>query len=314
MRGLQVSNLLLMPGEFNAMFIGVDWGTTNGRFLLIDNGKVIAERAAPGIKTLDNTAAIEKACFDTVEPWLVENPSLMIVMAGMAGSNIGWRTAPYAMTPARINAVLDKALRFTVQGTECIILPGVETAGHTGLPDVMRGEETQIFGGVGMESGLVCLPGTHAKWAWVEDGVIMRFHTAMTGELIDIIGRNSILLNPVRAPNAQLSTAFLDGVVTARDNAAGLEVLLFTVRSRQISGGLSNADAESYLAGLCIGADIRSALPHYQNMYAVRIIGTPMLTALYAAALECFGVASLQIDGQHAIVDGLSLAYRTLTL
>jgi 2-keto-3-deoxy-galactonokinase len=46
----------------------------------------------------------------------------------------------------------------------------------------------------------------------------------------------------------------------------------------------------------------------------VRIIGSPALTELYAAALNCFGIASIEIDGQKAVVDGLSMAHRMLTI
>ena len=302
-----------MPDGSDRVFIGVDWGTSNGRFMLIDDGRVIEERSAPGIKQLGSAQAIEKACFDTVGPWLIENPSLDIVMAGMVGSNIGWHPAPYAMTPACAQAAAVGAVRFTARGTDCIILGGVETIGPSGLPDVMRGEETQIFGAAGAESGLVCLPGTHSKWAWIEGGMIARFHTAMTGELIDIIGRHSILLHPSRAPHAQPGAAFRGGVTMARDNAVGIEVLLFSVRSRQIKGSLSNEEAEACLAGLCIGADIRSAISIYQNISAVRLIGSPALTSLYSAALNCFSIASRQIDGQQAVVDGLRVAYQMLT-
>ena len=35
-----------------------------------------------------------------------------------------------------------------------------------GVPDVMRGEEAQIFG-AGIIDGLCVLPGTHSKWATV---------------------------------------------------------------------------------------------------------------------------------------------------
>jgi 2-dehydro-3-deoxygalactonokinase len=312
--GLPDSSSLLTPGGFDTVFIGVDWGTSNGRFLLIEDGKILQERSAPGIKQLGSAEAIENTCFEIAGPWLAENPALRILMAGMAGSNIGWQPAPYTMTPASAASMVSKAVRFTARGIDCIILPGVETTGSSGLPDVMRGEETQIFGAMGHESGLVCLPGTHAKWALIDDGMIMRFHTAMTGEIMDIIGRNSILLTPARAPMAEPGAAFLDGVTTARDNAAGLEVLLFTIRSRQIAGTLSSVDAEACLAGLCIGADIRSALLSYQDVDLVRIIGSPALTALYAAALDCYGVASREIDGQKAVVDGLSMAHRMLTI
>jgi 2-dehydro-3-deoxygalactonokinase len=270
--------------------------------LIDDSGRVLGERSAPGIARLSGASAIEAACFQAIDGW----PALLVVMAGMVGSNIGWGLAPYADVPASPLSVAHLAVRFAVRDTAFVILAGVAT----NQPDVMRGEETQIFGAA--RNGLICLPGTHAKWALVEDGVISTFFTAMTGELIDILGRHSILLKPQRAPIAEVGAAFLEGVSVARSHSAGLEVLLFSVRSRQIAGMLSDVDAEAYLAGLCIGADVRSALAINGGTKEVTLVGSAALNGLYGAALDVFGVRSCQIDGQGAVVNGLLRAYRML--
>ena len=291
----------------SAAFIGVDWGTSNARFMLVDgDGTLIEDHSGPGISRLGGAAAIEAACFESLSGW----PRLPVVMAGMVGANIGWRLAPYAKTPA--SADCTNALRFDARGWSFAILPGVETVRADGFPDVMRGEETQIFGGIGNDSALVCLPGTHSKWAVVTGGAITAFHTAMTGELLDIIGRNSILLNPKRAPVAQTDAIFLEGIVATKNSGLGLETLLFSVRSRQIADSLSAEAADSYLAGLCIGADIRSALALHSDARSVALIGAPSLTALYASALATFGIPSRQIDGREAVLAGLTQAYREI--
>jgi 2-dehydro-3-deoxygalactonokinase len=291
----------------DAAFVGVDWGTSNARFMLVDaDGGLIEERSGPGIARLNGVAAIEAACFEALGDWL----RVPVVMAGMVGSNIGWRLAPYAKTPTAAGAV--DAVRFEARGWQFAILPGVETIRTDGFPDVIRGEETQIFGGIGGDNALVCLPGTHSKWAVVAGGAITGFHTAMTGELLDIIGCNSILLNPKRAPVALANAIFLEGVSAAKASALGLETLLFTVRSRQIAGSLGTEEADGYLAGLCIGADIRSALALHSDARSVTLIGSPALTALYASALAAFGIPSRQIDGRDAVLAGLTTAYQEI--
>jgi 2-dehydro-3-deoxygalactonokinase len=292
-----------------AAFVGVDWGTSNARFMLAgDDGTLIEERSGPGIARLDDPNAIESACFDALSDW----PQVPVVMAGMVGSNIGWRPASYATAPATAADVAAQALRFAARDRQFAVLPGVKTTRADGLPDVMRGEETQIFGGIGNDGALVCLPGTHSKWAVAKDGAITGFHTAMTGELMDIVGWQSILLNPKRAPAAHPDAAFREGVATVRTSGLGLESLLFTVRSRQLAGTLSDQAADGYLAGLCIGADIRSALALHPDARSVALIGAPALTALYASALAASGVPSRQIDGRDAVLVGLTQAYRTL--
>ena len=49
----------------------------------------------------------------------------------------------------------------------------------------MRGEETQIAGFLALNpgwDGVICLPGTHSKWAHVSAGEVVSFQTFLTGE------------------------------------------------------------------------------------------------------------------------------------
>lgn len=293
-------------------FIAIDWGTSNARFALMDqSGQMLAEKQGAGIAKIDGAHAVEAACFEAIDDWITSHPGLPVLMAGMVGSNIGWRETAYVETPAASEAILSAANRFEARGTKFAILPGVKTKRQgDGLPDLMRGEETQILGVA--HDGLICLPGTHSKWARVLGGVIEVFHTAQTGELLELIGKHSILLNPRRSPAAVVGRAFKDGVKTASDNAPGLESLLFTVRSRQVAGDLLAEDADSYLAGLVIGAEIRSAFAVFDDVETVHLTGSPKLTALYAAALEMTSKRSKQMDGQSACLAGLTKAYQDI--
>ena len=288
-------------------FIGVDWGTSNARFMLITrNGVVLDEKQGVGIGRIDDAKRIESICFDTVKPWLSAGADVPILMAGMVGSNIGWRTAGYVGTPASFDDLAADITRFEARGTFCAIVPGVETIRHDGAADVMRGEETQIFGVADGGDQLFCLPGTHSKWAKVSGGSITGFHTAQTGELLDVIGQHSILLNPRRPVSAQVGAAFQSGVDRVRTSVLGLESLMFTVRSQQISGVLPAAQADSYFAGIAIGCEIRSALALYSAPVRLTLVGSANLTALYASALQTFGWESERIDGRTASVAGLT--------
>jgi 2-dehydro-3-deoxygalactonokinase len=298
-------------------FIGVDWGNSNGRFYLIaDDATVIEQRSAPGIAKLDGIDAIEQACFNVIADWVAAYPALPVIMVGAVGSNIGWHMARYAATPATLNDVAANMLTFSARNVAFQIAPGLSTTRHDGLPDVLRSEEIQIFAcahnGATDEERLICLPGTHSKWAQVSDGAVTAFHSAHTGELLDIIGRYSILLAPKRPVSALPNAAFIEGIAISRDSILGLESLLFTVRSRQIQHALSADAADSYLAGLVIGCEVKSALALYGNESAVMLIGSPHLTALYAAALSEFGVSASQHDGDAASVSGLCKLYHAV--
>lgn len=290
-------------------FVGVDWGTTKASFILARaDGAILAERTGPGIAALDGPAAVEAACFAAIADW----PSVPLVIAGMAGSDMGWRPAPYVCAPATAEAVHAGAVRFTARGVHVALLPGVKTTRDDGFPDFMRGEEIQIFGSMASDTELVCLPGTHSKWAQVNNGKIGHFHTAVSGELMDAVGRGTILLNPKHAPVAQPGALFLEGVTAINDSRLGLETMLFTVRSRQIARTLTTATADDYLAGLCIGSDIRSALTFHPAVRSVTLVGAPSLTELYATALTSLGIIARQVDGKTAALVGLTCAYRAI--
>lgn len=289
-----------------AAFIGVDWGTSNARFLLVDDaGDVIEQRGGPGIGQIADSDRIEEICFDNIGEWLVQSPTLPIIMAGMVGSNIGWHLTDYAEAPAKLGDIVAGTKRFRARGHDFYIAPGLSTRRCDSLPDVMRGEEVQIFGSSNGQKALFCLPGTHGKWAVFSGDSVTGFHTALTGELLDLIGRNSILLNPKRPARAKADHDFEQGILTAKNSALGVESLLFTVRSRQIAGEINDSRAENYLAGLVIGCEIRSAMMLYGGWPMVTLVGSPELTALYAAALDCFGIDSEQVSGDQASVAGL---------
>lgn len=290
-------------------FIGVDWGTSNSRFTLASaSGAQLKERAGPGIAALAGPDQMEAACFAAISDW----PHLPIVISGMAGADIGWHPAPYVRVPATAAAIHGACVRFTVRGVPVALLPGISAARSDGYADFMRGEEVQIFGAQDSASGLLCLPGTHTKWAQVNQGKITHFHTAMSGELMEAVGRGTILLNPARAPVARPGAQFLEGVNAIIQSRLGLETMLFTVRSRQLSGTLAPEAAEDYLAGLCIGSDIGSAQALYADLQSVTLIGVPQLTALYAAALASIGLGARQIDGKTAALAGLTGAYQAI--
>ena len=137
------------------------------------------------------TRDFEGALLELCGPWLMVRTDTPIVAAGMIGSRQGWVEVPYVECPAGLSRARRQLTPIDIgQAAQLWIVPGVSMTGNDGVPDVMRGEETQIFGaltvveapaGVG---GLFVLPGTHSKWVRVEDGRIVWFKTFMTGELV----------------------------------------------------------------------------------------------------------------------------------
>ena len=182
-------------------------------------------------------------------------------------------------------------------------MPGLSDE-HAGVPDVMRGEEVQIFGAIaltGVRSGLFVLPGTHNKWARVKDGRVTGFRTFMTGEFYALLSQHSILARTIDAAALFDEAAFLSGVAQA-DNGEGLLHNAFGARTLSLFERMSAGELASYLSGLLIGEELRT-----QSVRAngeVVLIGSPALTQRYALALRSLGTATRTL-GSEATWAGL---------
>ena len=283
-------------------FVAVDWGTTNRRAYLIDDGAVVrTERDALGILSVPSggfaaAAAALRARFD-------DRPMLL---AGMVGSNRGWVDAGYVPCPATLDALAAAAVRADEGVT---IVPGVSTIGR-GRGDVMRGEEVQLLGavaaGLAPADALLCQPGTHCKWARVTDGAITGFATAMTGEMFGLL-REHALIGAAMRGEVTAGQAFADGV--ARAGEGDWLAALFGVRPASLLGLRDDADAASYVSGLLIGSDVRSQAAAGTR---VHVLADQALAALYAAALTQIGATAVSVDSHAAFVAGVTRLWELL--
>ena len=167
------------------------------------------------------------------------------------------------------------------------IVPGISCE-RAGLPDVMRGEETQVFGALallGIDAATFVLPGTHSKWVTVEGGRIREFRTAMSGEFYDLLRKHSILsrsLGPADAEAPFDEATFDRGVHTALQGD-GLLQTAFSVRTLSLFDRLAAASLPSYLSGLVIGEELRGR-PLARGSKVV-VIGEPSLARRFERAL-----------------------------
>jgi 2-dehydro-3-deoxygalactonokinase len=280
--------------------IAVDWGTSSLRGARLDeSGKVQEEKSAPlGILNVPNGdfAGVFKSQFTD---WM--KPGTRCLISGMAGSRQGWAEAPYVACPAGPDEVAEQL--HWIERDRIAIVPGLSDT-RADVPDVMRGEEVQIFGAMRLASltdGLFVLPGTHSKWAVVRGGRVMGFRTFMTGEVYGLFAQHSILARTLDA-NAPLDeAAFRRGVARAGDGE-GLLHDAFGVRALGLFGRLSPAESASYLSGLLIGEELgRQTLP---TRGEVIVIGASALVARYALALGERG-AKVRTFGAEATWAGL---------
>nr|WP_295111306.1 2-dehydro-3-deoxygalactonokinase [uncultured Caulobacter sp.] len=291
-----------------------DWGTSRLRLWLRQGKSVIHRRDGPGVSALTDTP--EKTFLDLVGDWGEASPAGAL-MCGMVGSRIGWKEAPYAACPAGPADVAAKALRFEAEGLPVTLVPGLSCANPLGGPDVMRGEETQVFGALALDGALrtgrhlLVLPGTHNKWTVVEDGQIMGFVTAPVGETFALLKQHSTLAAGGGSQADGSAEGFALGLSRiAEHGAARLPHLMFETRSRQLLDGMSPADAMGYLSGLLVAADVAAARDWFGPMAAVTVIGAGALSDLYVQALAGVGTSATVVEGDAAVLAGLAAISR----
>jgi 2-dehydro-3-deoxygalactonokinase len=290
-------------------WIAADWGTSNLRVWAMSNaGEILAEaQSGDGMGTLSQPE-FEPALLRLISTWLSEVTP--VIACGMVGSRQGWQEAPYRAVPC---APCDGSLtqiETSDPRLKVYIIPGLKQ--HKPA-DVMRGEETQIAGYIAAHpnfDGVICLPGTHSKWAHISAKECVSFQTFMTGEIFSCLTEQSVLRHSVRTKDWS-DAAFDSAVQDAIANPTRMAATLFSLRADSLLHDLPAGEARGRLSGLLIGAELAAARPYWLGQEIV-LIGAPKLSALYARALTLLGCAPLRPEAQNLTLAGLSAAYISL--
>ena len=278
-------------GAQTPALIGIDWGTSNFRAFLLDAaGNVVARRAGPhGIMTVSD-GKFGPVLAAGIGEWLADG-KLPILMSGMIGSRQGWVEAPYAATPAGLADLASALAPVPFDAARACIVPGLVTK-HDDRHDVIRGEETQIFGvlaHLGVEHARFLLPGTHSKWVVVERGKVVRFATYMTGEIF-AAARDHTILGRLMCDSKRCDAAFAKGVTLGASPGGPGALLsrLFAVRTAGLFSTLQAEELSDYLSGLLIGAEIADAVSG--DRQAVGVVAFESLAERYRAAADILGI------------------------
>jgi len=278
--------------------IALDWGTSNLRASLLDGaGASIDTRSAPGGVMAVQGGRFAEALLALCGDWITRFDCPLIA-SGMVGSRQGWKEAPYLPCPAGLDEAARQLTPVSVDaatGRMLHIAPGLHCVDDGGQFDVMRGEETQIWG-AGLPDGSCCvLPGTHSKWAWLgAAGAIRHFRTFMTGELYGLLTQHSIL-GRLMAHGHSRPEAFVAGVRLGLQGHAALSHTVFAARTSGLMGREAPEGLPDYLSGILIGGEIgaaSAAMTPTACAAGVVLIGDDDLCARYAQALELRGIPS----------------------
>ena len=295
-------------------WIAVDWGTSNLRaWGIAPDGSVALERNSAmgmGKLTREEFPGALTELLDGVGA--ARSGPLDVLICGMAGARQGWLEAPYLEAPTDLRGLLDGAVRPSMPDGRIApaILPGV--CQKAGADNVMRGEETQLLGLAALNpgfSGVVCMPGTHSKWAQLSGTRIERFSTAMTGEIYEILRTQSVLRHSLTGDleGAGRADGFATGASAGLQHPEQLLGTLFQVRASSLLSGRQPDWCAGYLSGLLIGTEIGSNR-HLIGEQPVPLIGSAPLCALYAQVLAMIGATGAPQDATQIVLAGLKAA------
>ena len=289
--------------------IVVDWGNSNFRAYLVQADGQCLER----IDSADGLNNIERPFADVllghITHWLQQHGPLTALLSGMVGSPSGWREVPHLASPASVAQLAQHCQRLHEFGAcSAWIVPGVCGTSIAGSFDVMRGEETQYFGAQQWleqqdcrPPELLCFPGTHNKWLSCKADELGQFSTTMSGEIFELLSRQSILAHSVDSQAHWNDEAFFAGIDQA-NKPGGLLHQIFTVRSRNLSGEHTVAVGQAYLSGLIIGQELQSMIT--KPACTIGIVGSHTLAQHYQQALSYCGFDAICIDSEAATILG----------
>ncbi len=295
------------PGGI-AHWIGVDWGTTHLRATVLgEDGAVLAEYVSGDGTSRLGQDGFEPALLDLVGAHLAPDRATPVVACGAVGSRQDWQEAPYRSVPC---APVEPDTMVEVPTADprisLRIVPGLCQSAPA---DVMRGEETQIAGFLARHpgwDGVLCLPGTHSKWAQLSAGEVVSFQTFMTGELFALLGGQSVLRHGIAAEGWD-DAAFRQGLEDAQARPERLAAQLFRLRAETLLRDLGGTAARARLSGLLIGAELAAARPYWLGQEVV-VIGASEVAEAYRAALATQGLRAAVVSGRDAALAGLAVA------
>lgn len=297
-----------MTDQIIPNWIAVDWGTSNLRAFAMQGATVLARAQSDDGMAVLTRDGFEPALRRLIGDWLVQG-EVPVVACGMVGSRQGWVEAPYRSVPCTPLAE-GLTLAPAQGGLKAYVVSGL--AQHAPA-DVMRGEETQIAGFLALNpgwDGVLCLPGTHTKWALLSAGEVVSFQTFMTGEMFALLSTASVLRHSV-AGEGWDAAAFDAAVSDAISRPERLAARLFSLRAGDLLDQRPAEATRAALSGYLIGAELAAARAYWLGQQ-VAILGTGTQARAYQSALSSQGLPAMLVDTERATLAGLTAAHRAL--
>ena len=301
-------NVSMNERKCDIAYVLVDWGTSSLRVWCVDQGfnTIVEDRASSGMHTLTPTQF--EPTLETLLSNLNVARNIPVLICGMAGAKQGWMDAGYIDIPTKLDYLADHVCTVpTASGRDVRILPGLAQRDREN-PDVMRGEETILLGAALANTAIqtFCIPGTHSKWVFVEEGRVAGFSTYMTGELFALISNHSTVSALISNTGKEFDeTAFLASFNEAIEAPMHLTKSLFSLRAGPLLGNEDEAvKLSSKLSGMLVAAEIYSIKSNLTG--SVCLIANGRHQRIYQLALQSVGLEFTVTDSEELVLSGLS--------
>jgi len=304
---------IILDGVIANLFISGDWGTSRCRLRLVktDSGKIIdgieSDQGAQVIAARANSGEERAGLFNAELTEMIRNlqksankslAGIPVVLSGMVGSTIGWRTVPYADLPIGLDGggLRVEELEPVLLADSSIPNPVLLISGLATINDILRGEESEVIG-VMQEAdytdfhkqAILILPGTHSKHVTVINDEIVDFQSHMTGEMLAVLSRHSVLRHSLpETPGDIIPDALRAGVEASQ--SGGLTSTLFSIRARQVLYDTAPDGNWSFLVGVLLGTEL-GGLKQLSDDYLILLCAGDRHRLSYSLALEYLGLA-----------------------
>jgi 2-dehydro-3-deoxygalactonokinase len=297
-------------------FLSCDWGTSSFRLRLVNirnrevMGELITKEGVSATHQLwmesNATNPVSKAYFFFSQVKLRINELFKmiafngdvetVIISGMASSSLGLEELPYATMPFSLDGenigykYFNASEEFPYQA---FLLSGVKSG-----KDLMRGEETQMIGLAeeftiqGREDCTCIITGTHSKHIRVEHNKITDVDTYMTGEIFQLMSKNSVLSDCVAditgygSFSGSHAKAFEKGV--SESATSNFLNRAFSIRVNHLFQRFSKPDNSFYLSGLLIATELGNL--QMSGSKCIVLASEEPLLNLYKKALILLGI------------------------
>jgi 2-dehydro-3-deoxygalactonokinase len=263
------------------IYFAVDTGTTNTTVWLMKDGGILQESRHPvGVRQTSirgNRELLGKTLRQTFHALSkkAQSPPRFVLAAGMLTSPLGLMEVPHVLAPAGVIKLAENVVIKTfprVSRLPFFLVPGVRVGraacnlSDVAHCDVIRGEETEIFGlqaiarpPVLRTPWLLLHAGSHCKAIQIDArGRIVRSATTLSGEALQALRTHTILASRLRDLRShELQKHFFEAGANSTEQY-GLSRAMFI--TRLLEGNSRNGQRElySFLLGALVASDFQA--------------------------------------------------------